>query len=103
MDLHSATQLSLVFLKGGNKAGGTKVDAWHSELIQPSRQFLWTNPGRPNQLKRTRRSPPFRNICPLQQTCSGINNGGIQSGNVGRREHPRQAGFVEPHFSFPAL
>ena len=51
--------------------------------------------GRPEQFEGPGGAPAFREIGALQEDLAGIDDGGIQGGQVGRRQHPGQASGVK--------
>src|SRR5262245_36627279 len=103
MNLCATAKLSMIFVERWLKKQRTKYAAWQFELLQTSAERIRINPWCSKNFKRTRRSASFRNICPFQQTLSGIHDGCIYGRHVWRWQHPWQFRFFKKLRSFPAL
>src|SRR6516164_11767009 len=65
--------------------------------------MLPNDPRSPDELERSRRSASLRDIRAFEEHRSGIDNGAVEGGKVGRREDPRYACLIEVHLAAPPL
>ena len=62
---------------------------------QPLGQLVAVDEGRADDLERPGGPPPLRHVGPLDQAQPRVDEGGVDGGHVGRRQHPGQAGGLE--------
>ena len=85
------------------KPGAAKSHSREIQGIQRFRNPFRIDPWCPQKLERSSRPPSFRKIGPFDQACRGVAGNRLKRRQVGRRQHPWQGGFVEPHGSPPAV
>src|SRR5262245_60013544 len=103
VNLAAATGLLRVLLKSWFEYRGPEVNAWQAKAVHATREAFGLDPGRADQLERTRRAAPLGDEDAFEQHRPGIDDGRVECRHVWRRHDPRQVGSVGIHFPFPAF
>src|SRR5262249_49063691 len=80
-----------------------KMYALEFLALQHTRQLIWVNKWRSDNLEGAGRAAALRYICSLNEHASGIYRCSIDRGHIGRGRDPRQTGPGVPHRPFPAV